>query len=82
MTLDANHPLAGHEITADPHGFFLWLRLPEPWRSSEFAAEVERRLVDEPPALLREGAVIRDGLDPELDALRDEKRVRTVGCLP
>ena len=31
-------------------------------------------LVEEPPALARDGGVIRDGVDPELDALRDISR--------
>ena len=36
--------------------------------------EVARVLVDEPRALLREGGVIRDGVDPELDELRSTSR--------
>lgn len=30
-------------IEALPCGYFLWLRLPEPWRSQEFLAEARRR---------------------------------------
>jgi len=37
----------------------------------DVAEEVDRVLVDEPPATLREGGLIREGLDPELDQLRD-----------
>ena len=40
----------------------------------DLAEDVERTLVDEPPALLREGGVIRDGVDPELDELRSTSR--------
>jgi DNA mismatch repair protein MutS len=40
----------------------------------DLAADVERTLVDEPPALLREGGVIRDGVDPDLDELRSTSR--------
>jgi DNA mismatch repair protein MutS len=40
----------------------------------EVAAEIEGRLVDSPPATLREGGVIRDGVDPELDELREVSR--------
>jgi DNA mismatch repair protein MutS len=40
----------------------------------ELATDVERTLVDEPPALLREGGVIRDGVDPDLDELRSTSR--------
>jgi len=36
----------------------------------DVADDVERTLVDEPPALLREGGAIREGVDPELDELR------------
>ena len=31
---------------------------------------IERTVVDEPPAVARDGGVIRDGIDPELDELR------------
>ena len=31
---------------------------------------IERTLIDEPPALARDGGFIRDGVDPELDELR------------
>ncbi len=40
----------------------------------DLAEDVEKTLVDEPPALLREGGVIRDGVDPELDELRSTSR--------
>jgi len=40
----------------------------------DLAEKVEKTLVDEPPALLREGGVIRDGVDPELDELRSTSR--------
>ena len=35
---------------------------------------LERTLVDEPPALARDGGVIRDGVDPDLDELRSISR--------
>jgi DNA-binding transcriptional MocR family regulator len=35
--------LEGWDFDCQPGANFLWLRLPEPWRSSEFAAEAERR---------------------------------------
>jgi DNA mismatch repair protein MutS len=34
------------------------------------AADVEATLVDEPPLLVRDGGLVRDGVDAELDALR------------
>jgi DNA mismatch repair protein MutS len=40
----------------------------------DLADDIGRTLVDEPPALLREGGVIRDGVDPELDELRSTSR--------
>jgi len=40
----------------------------------DVAAEVEATLVEEPPGLLREGGVIRDGVDAELDELRSISR--------
>jgi DNA mismatch repair protein MutS len=36
----------------------------------DVAADVESTLVDEPPALVRDGGLVRDGVDPELDELR------------
>ena len=33
--------------------------------------ELDRSLIDEPPALARDGGMIRDGVDPELDAAVD-----------
>jgi DNA mismatch repair protein MutS len=43
---------------------------------SDLCALLERALVDDPPADLKSGGVIRDGYDPELDRLR---QVRTDG---
>ncbi len=40
----------------------------------EVAALIEARLVDPPPASVREGGVIREGVDPELDELREVSR--------
>ncbi|MCG6925452.1 MAG: DNA mismatch repair protein MutS [Acidobacteria bacterium] len=40
----------------------------------ELADDISGTLVDEPPALLREGGVIREGVDPELDDLRTTSR--------
>jgi DNA-binding transcriptional MocR family regulator len=39
----AREALAGWDVDCAPGANFMWLRLPEPWRSSEFAAEAERR---------------------------------------
>jgi DNA mismatch repair protein MutS len=40
----------------------------------EVRREVEDTIVDEPPALAREGGYLRDGVDPELDQLRTISR--------
>jgi DNA mismatch repair protein MutS len=40
----------------------------------DLADEIARTLVSEPPALVREGGFVRDGVDPELDALRHTSR--------
>ncbi|MGX1306992.1 DNA-binding transcriptional MocR family regulator [Amorphus suaedae] len=34
--------LADLDFAADPHGHHLWLRLPAPWRASDFAGHAER----------------------------------------
>ncbi len=35
--------LPADAISADPHGFHLWLQLPPPWRADAFRAAAERR---------------------------------------
>lgn len=46
----ASENLAGFEFDAHPFSFHLWLHLPEPWRSNEFAAQLRRRGVIVTPA--------------------------------
>jgi DNA mismatch repair protein MutS len=41
---------------------------------SDIRELVERTLIDEPPALTREGGFTRDGIDPELDELKSISR--------
>jgi DNA mismatch repair protein MutS len=41
---------------------------------TELRQDLERTIVDEPPALARDGGVVRDGVDPELDELRQISR--------
>lgn len=36
--------------------------------------DIDATLIDEPPALARDGGMVRDGVDPELDALRGISR--------
>lgn len=40
----------------------------------DLCAELRTALVDEPPALIRDGGMIRDGFDPALDELRSASR--------
>jgi DNA mismatch repair protein MutS len=40
----------------------------------ELRADIEHTLVDDPPALARDGGLIREGVDPELDELRHISR--------
>ncbi len=37
---------------------------------ADLRSDLDRVLIDEPPALARDGGVVRDGVDPELDDLR------------
>ncbi|HEV2915084.1 MAG TPA: PLP-dependent aminotransferase family protein [Pyrinomonadaceae bacterium] len=39
----ANRALEGFDFDAYPLSFHIWLRLPEPWRGSEFTAQLRRR---------------------------------------
>jgi DNA mismatch repair protein MutS len=41
---------------------------------ADLRAELDRVLLDEPPAVARDGGVIRDGVDPEIDELRSISR--------
>ncbi|HEV3467858.1 MAG TPA: PLP-dependent aminotransferase family protein [Pyrinomonadaceae bacterium] len=46
----AARALAGFDFDAHPLSFHLWLRLPDPWRGNEFAAQLRRRgVVVTPP---------------------------------
>jgi DNA mismatch repair protein MutS len=40
----------------------------------DLRSELDRTLLDEPPALARDGGVVRDGVDPEIDDLRGISR--------
>jgi DNA mismatch repair protein MutS len=40
----------------------------------DLADEIARTITDEPPALVREGGFVRDGVDAELDELRETSR--------
>jgi DNA mismatch repair protein MutS len=40
----------------------------------ELAAELARALVEDPPAVMREGGAIRPGYDPELEGIQDASR--------
>ncbi len=40
----------------------------------ELVAEISRAIVDDPPFVLRDGGIIRDGYNPELDELRQISR--------
>lgn len=42
--------LAGFDFDTKPEAYYLWLRLPEPWRSDSFAAEARARQVLVTPA--------------------------------
>ena len=44
--------------------------------------ELDRTLLDEPPAMARDGGVVRDGVDPELDDLRGISRSAASSASP
>lgn len=46
----ARERLAGADFDAQPEAYYLWLRLPEPWRAESFAAEARARGVRVTPA--------------------------------
>ncbi len=41
---------------------------------ADLRADLDRTLLDEPPAIARDGGVVRDGVDPEIDDLRGISR--------
>ena len=46
----ASRKLRGFDFDAQPEAYYLWLRLPEPWRSESFTAEARARGVLVTPA--------------------------------
>jgi DNA-binding transcriptional MocR family regulator len=46
----ARGALAGADVLTHPEAYYLWLRLPEPWRSDSFVAEARARGVALTPA--------------------------------
>ena len=46
----ARERLTGFDIDSQPEAYYLWLRLPEPWRGESFAAEARARGVLVTPA--------------------------------
>jgi DNA-binding transcriptional MocR family regulator len=46
----ARERLAGFDVDSQPEAYYLWLRLPEPWRAESFAAEARARGVRVTPA--------------------------------
>ena len=42
--------LEGYRVACPPGSLHVWLHLPEPWRSADFAAEARRRGVGVTPA--------------------------------
>ena len=46
----AREKLRGFDFDSKPEAYYLWLRLPEPWRSESFAAEARARNVLVTPA--------------------------------
>jgi DNA-binding transcriptional MocR family regulator len=46
----ARERLSGFDFDSQPEAYYLWLRLPEPWRSDSFAAEARARNVLVTPA--------------------------------
>lgn len=46
----AGERLRGFDLDAKPEAYYLWLRLPDPWRSESFAAEALARRVRVTPA--------------------------------
>jgi DNA-binding transcriptional MocR family regulator len=46
----AREVLEGADLDAQPEAYYLWLRLPEPWRRDTFAAVLRARRVEVTPA--------------------------------
>jgi DNA-binding transcriptional MocR family regulator len=61
----ARERLAGADVETKPEAYYLWLRLPEPWRRDAFAAEARSRGVVVTPA-----DVFAVGRDPAPHAVR------------
>jgi DNA mismatch repair protein MutS len=60
--------ISGHAATSAP-----LLALAQPWPALEaLASELRHQLLDTPPLSLSEGGLIHDGVDPQLDGLRNQ----------
>ncbi|HXY39738.1 MAG TPA: PLP-dependent aminotransferase family protein [Vicinamibacteria bacterium] len=57
--------LAGADVDAHPEAYYVWLRLPEPWRGEAFAAEARERGVVVTPA-----EAFTVGREPQVHAVR------------
>ncbi len=70
--------LADHHFAADPHGHHLWLRLPAPWRATDFADYADRAGVSIVPSAAftigddaHEAVRLSLGIAPDQGALED-----------
>jgi DNA mismatch repair protein MutS len=61
-------------LLADMHAPLVRSLLGEIDDLGDIREELDRTLLDEPPAVARDGGMIRDGVDPELDELRTISR--------
>ena len=61
----ARERLAGADLDAHPEAYYLWLRLPEPWRADAFVAEARSRGV-----LLTPAEAFAVDRDPVVHAVR------------
>jgi len=58
------------KLLDDPHIHKIGLHVEALPDVSSLLAELERLIVDEPPVSVKNGGLIRDGIDPELDEIR------------
>ena len=73
----ARRVLDGAELSASPRGFFVWLRLPEPWCATDFVNLARRRgvLVIPPETFVAGRGRVPHAVRVSLAAIRERERL-------
>lgn len=73
----ARRILVGRDFVSDPHGFFLWLTMPEPWCANDLVRQAKKRgvLVSTPEVFVAGRGQVPHAVRVSLAAIHDRKRL-------